>query len=366
MKKYSFSILVILLCAVFIFAGCTKASTATPQMINDLYQTNAKKFGKYNGISKYKIFDADMKVDLYSSNAYDNVVYNQITNLQDNASYSIINMLRKDAEYQPLMEAVSCFYNNRNFVATYLNIPQELLTKMYSAADNLGNYLGTLLSAKESLETMIINVDNPNSQAIKGNLKSYFQNYRKFIQAMFEFNKAFEEIYTKCIVVPSDNTLRLTDGELQRVVMSSSIYIAQYYYYKHFVLNTDYFDRFSYQRIYNAETGEAYNNPNYDAGYTNFVKMVNNINNIADPTDMNNPDKLIYYNASISKLESLKVNIENYQIAAQKVVDYKTRYNTQTISANSDVYQYVNFINEMESQVVSYVNYLLLNIMDMS
>lgn len=365
MKKYSFSILVILLCAVFIFAGCTKASTATPQMINDLYQTIAQKYGKYNGSTKYKIFDADMKVDLYSLSAYSGAVYNQITNLQDDASYSVINMLRKGAEYQPIMEAVSCFYNNRNFVATYVDIPQELLTKMYNATDNLENDLGTLLSTKESLETMIINLDDPNSQAIMGNLKSYLQNYRKFIQAMFEFNKAFEEIYTTCIIVPSDNTLRLTDGELQRVVMSSSMYIAQYYYYKHFVLNTDYFDRFSYQKVYIPETNEIYDNPNYDEGYANFVKMVDNINNIADPMDMNNPDKLTYYNASISKLESLKVNVANYQTAVQKVVDYKTRHNTQTIPANSDVYQYVNFINEMETQIQSYVNYLLLNIMDM-
>lgn len=364
MKKFSFSILITLLCAVFIFSGCTKASTATPQMINELYQTIANKYGKYNGVDKYKIFNEDLQVDLYSSKAYSSTVYNLITNLQDNASSSIVNMLRKGGEYQPLMEAVSCFYNNRNFVATYVEIPQELLTKMYDATDDLEENMDMLLSTKESFETMLVNIGDPNSLAIRGNFKSYLENYRKLIQAMFEINAVYEEIYTTCIYEPKDNTLRLIDGELQRVVLSSSIYIAQYYYYKHFVLNTDYFNRFAHQTIFNSASGENYVNPNYDSGYTNFVKMIDNINNIADPVNLNDPDKLTYYNAAVSKLESLKVNIKNYQTAVEIVADFKAKNNTETIPANSDVYQYVNFINEMETQVVSYVNYLLLNIME--
>ena len=366
MKKYSFSILVILLCAVFIFSGCTKAKTATPQMINELYQTTARKYGKYNGSEKYKIFDADLKVDLYSSNAYSNKVYNQITHLQDDASYSLVNMLREGGEYQPLMEAMSSFYNNRNFIATYVEIPQELLTKMYNATDGLENVLSPLLSTKEAFETIIQNLDEPSSLAISGSFKNYLGNYRKLMQSMFEINKVYEEIYTTCIYIPRENTLRLTDGELQRVVLSSSLYIAQYYYYKQFVLNTDYFNRFSYQTIYNTETGEAENNPNYDSGYANFVKMVNNINNISDPVNMNDPDRLTYYNASISKLQSLKVNVENYKIAVQKVADYKNKNKTEIIPANSNLTKYVDFINDMETQIVSYVNYLLLNIMDMA
>ena len=231
MKKYSFSILVILLCAVFIFSGCTKASTATPQMINELYQTTAIKYGKYIGMEKYKIFNEDMQVDLYSSKSYASAVYNQITNLQDGASYSIVNMLKKGAEYQTLMEAVSCFYNYRNFIATYVEIPQELLTKMYIATDKLETNLDSLLNTKVSFETMIMNLDDPNSLALKGNLKNYLDNYRKLIYSMLEMNKIYEEIYTTCIYVPTIITEVPSEGEvsmeLQRVVLSSALYVAQ-------------------------------------------------------------------------------------------------------------------------------------------
>ena len=367
MKKYSLSILIFLLCAVFIFSGCTKANSATPQSINELYQSIARKYGKHNpDDGKHKIFNEDMQIDLYSAQAYRGNVYNQITNLQDGASFSVANLLKKDGEYQPLMEAVSAFYNNRNFVATYVEIPQKLLTEMYEAIDHLDGVLKPLLSVKESFETMMINVNNPNSIAIRGSLKNYLESYRKLIQAMFKVNTVYEEIYTTCIYIPEENTLRLMDGELQRLVLSSSLYIAQYYYYKHFVLDTNLDNRFAHEKIFNPETNEIYTNPNYDSGYVNFVKVINNINNIADPLDMNDPDYLTYYNAAVSKLKSLKINIKNYQTAVEKVVDYKAKNNVETIPTNTEVYQYVNFINEMETQVVSYVNYLLLNIMDMA
>jgi len=363
MKKFNISFLIIMLCSILIFTGCTKAKNATPEKVTLLYDGITEKYSNYSGSTKTKIFNSQKNVDLYSSTAYDLYVYNQITSLNGDASTSLLNVLAKGAEYETIITGITSFYYNRSIVTSFIDIPQDLISELYVYIDDLDGILEKVLDKKEAFESTVINFNNVdiNSQIILGTLKSYLKSYSKLIEQFYKINSLCEEIYTSYIYVPSSSTITLRQGELQRLVLSSALYIAEYYHQKQLVLNSNLENRFGYQKIVDSKSNTVVDNDNYDKGFENFKKIVENLLDVADPSNLNDPDYLSYYNAANLKLKTLKTNIKNYQAAVQKVTDYKIK--NKTISKDSSVYSYVQFIEEMDTEIQSYQNYLMLNIM---
>ena len=364
MKKYSLSILIILLCSVLVFSGCTKAKTATPASINMLYQSIAQQYGSYDNQEKIKVFDNNKSVDLYSNASYNSTVYGEIVHLQDEASYSTLNMLDVGQEYQTIMAAVSCFYQNRTLIDITENVPQELYTNMYQSIDDLTPILKEVLSKKESLESTLYNLgaSQVNSAPVKESLKSFLSAYKKLIEKHFEFNAVFEDIYTTYIYSPTGKEVKLKEGELQRLVLSSAVYLGQYYYLKQMVLNSNLDNRFSHQKLYNSSTNAVEMNQNYDESFEGLKKIVENLLMISDPVNLNDADYLTYYNASVEKLKSFKTNVNNYKIAVENILSYKKSHNNQDVPTDSATYQYVQFANNMEIEVQNLQNYLIINI----
>lgn len=365
MKRFKISAFILILCSILIFAGCTKANNATPEKVVLLYEGIAAKYSYYSNSTKTKIFNSQKQVDLYSATAYDSYVYQSINNLNDDVSTSLLNVLAKGAEYESIMTAVTSFYNNKSIVTSFIEIPKKLISQLYIYIDELESILENVLDRKEVFETTVINFNNVdiNSQVISGAVKTYLKAYSKLIGQFYKINSLCEEIYTSYIYVPSDTTITLRQGELQRLVLSSAVYLAEYYHQKQMILNSDLGNRFGYQKIIDINTSAAIDNVNYDAGFENFKKIVTNLLDVADPSNLSDPNYLTYYNAGNVKLKTLKTNIKNYQTAVQKVVDYKNKHKNTTITEDCEVYQYVQFIEKMDIEIQNYQNYLMLNVM---
>ena len=363
MKKISITFLMILMCAVFVFSGCTKASRATAEQVFNLYTSIAT---EYNGGRKTRLFDG-LQLDLSSENAYSSSVYNKINTLKnEEAAICAVNMLKAGAEYDTMLKAASCFYTSRSIDVSYKEVPQNLVSQIYEEVDSLNSHLDYLAKQKVILETALTNfpTEYKTSLIVLSACEDYFEAYARLINKMFEINEIAEEIYTKYVLeVVSSRTTRLMPGELQRLVLSASVYFAEYYYLKHCVLNDDLVSCFGYKDITNSNN-EAVNNEKFDSYFANFQNIISELTNIGDPADLNDTNKLTYYNYGIIKLQTLKHNIKDYRIAVQKVLEFKSKHPNQEITAESDVYYYNMFIENMDSEIDNYQSYLILNIIN--
>ena len=379
MKKFSLSILIVLLCSVLIFSGCTKAKNANVATINALYKDYATKYGTYNNSEKIKIFDEYGQPDLYSNKTYNNELYTKITKLNDGSAYSTLNMLGEFEEFDAIMKSVSNFYIYKSFVNT-LDVKQELLTEMYERVDDLNSSLQKTLKKKEGFETRFegLSDDKLNSSTITSSLQSYFGDYVELIQKFYLINETYEKIFTTYVYVPeqvtpfisSENFLDIPEisvplGETSRVVLSSQLYLGEYYYQKHFVLNNDLTNLFGHQTIYDKDSNTNIENTNYDELFAEFKEIVKNTANVGNPSNPTNPDAVTYYNACITKLDGLKVGVKNYTKAVEKVNEYLKKNNYKSmeqIEADKIEYHYVQFIKNFDNEIASYQTYLLNNI----
>ena len=365
MKKISLSVLIILICSILVLTGCTKAKNAKPSTINLLYQNTVEKYSNYAGEEKIKIYNSNKEVDLYSNSSFNEVVFAEIEHLQDEASYSTVNMLAEGQEYQTIMEAVSCFYQNRALIDILTEVPQDFYTSMYERVDELLPILNDVLNKKESFESTLKNLGatEVNSTPVKESLKSFLLSYRNLVNKYFEINSVFEQLYTTYIFAPSGKETRLREGELQRVVLSSAVYLGEYYYLKQMVLNSQIDNRFAHQKIYNESTHSVVINSNYDESFESFQKIVQNMLMVSDPLNLNDPDYLTYYNASADKIKSFRVYLEDYKTAVNKILEYQKAHNNQPVPEDSSVYEYVKFTKRMDIEAQNLQNYLMINIM---
>ena len=373
MKKFRISIFILLLCSIVIFTGCTKANKATMTMVGDLYATTIKNYGKDSSTQKIKVFDEDSKrVDLYSSKAYSAELSNLIesketTDETNDTSISTFNVLKQGGEYQVIVQGITDFFANKFYNDTSKDIPQSVRTKLYESIDSLSPILKNIVVQKNSLETTLQNfgVDNSNEVPVQESFKQYLKNYDKLVAQLYLVNKNYEELYTGYLNTPRTATKLnggIPEGETARLVYSSELYLAEYYYQKHMILSSAYETRFTNKFIKQAGSSTAVLNTNYDDMFENFKQIVQKNNEVADPTTPTDDNAITYYNACLQKLETLKTDLKNYTTAVQKIVDYKNSHNG-VIDSNSSAYHYVEFIESFDAEVLDYQNYLLHHIM---
>ena len=369
MKKIAISILVLILCSVMFLGGCTKADNATIEMINNLYATTVQNYQIDAETHKTKVFDQDGRVDLYSADSYNGTLSSLInskgqTEVENDTSMSKFNLLKVSGEYQVIIQAITDFFAKKSYNYTFIDVPQQMHTKLYNAVDNLSSTLNKLVLQKQSLEATLQNfgVANANEVPVQESFKLFLKQYDKLIAKLYQVNKTFEEIYTGYIHKPETVT-QLSGGvpeyETGRLVLSSELYLAEYYYQKHMVLSSAYETQFASKYIGTTA------NQNYDSIFANFVKIVTNVENVAEPADRNDADVITYYNACLQKFDSLKTNLKNYEKAVSKIVEYKNSH-TKPIDEKSSVYHYVEFIEEFDAEVMDYQNYLIARIMKLA
>lgn len=136
-----------------------------------------------------------------------------------------------------------------------------------------------------------------------------------------------------------------------KFVLSSEIYLAKYYYLKNIVLTNNYLTRFSFEKIFDEKTSDFVDNPYYDSNFSTFATICNQDALVGD-VDLNDADKIHYYNVGIKKLQSLKTSIDNLEIAIKEIKN-----------KNDKNGEYQKFVDEMAVQIESYQNYLTNNIM---
>ena len=358
MKRFKISIFVFILCSVLLFAGCTKADSATIAKINKLYGDTLETYSA--------LFDGDDRLDLYSNNAYSDNLYNMIVTVgktgdNQDAVKSLFNVLKEHGEYQILAKAVSDFFAEKTYNYTLVDVPQELHSKLYTAVEELKPALDAVKKAVTGLETTLVNFGkaHANEIPVQESLKNLLDKYRVLIEKLYNISEAYETIYTTYIVKAQPVTVQpIPAYEFNRFLLSSELYLARYYFEKQMVLNQDYDNYFANQYIYNNQTQNFGNNEDYDTTFKTFVEIYDKISNVADPGNPNNSDAKTYYNAGLKKLESLKTGIKNYETAVKKINDYKSKNPGKEIKPTSEVYQYVEYVENFDVEIQNYQNYL--------
>lgn len=379
MKKIKFFGLVILLVCVMVLSGCTKAGNAKIETCNILYEKVTKNYYKDERTEKIRIFDEEGNVDLYSIGSWEypnaknptdkTKLYNYIFSVDTEGSMYTFNVLREGGEYAVLIKAVSDFYllnNKSTHSTTDENVPQEIKSELYDRIDELAGVLEKVKSSKDNLMSMIDNFNySVDAIPVQKALDTFLKSYKSLIEKFYEISSIYEDIYTNYLFVVDTKTL-VPIGGMERLVRGSEIYLAKYYYLKHLVLNAG-DDRFSFRKIYNAETSAFVDNPNYDDSFEKLAEMVDTaIAEIALPRE-DEPDyeealaiynsKLYYYNCCLEKFETLKTNIRNYETAVNYIAGLKGK-----TEGNKIAQEYLKFMAKFEQQVLDYEQYLLTNI----
>lgn len=361
MNKIKFSIFAIILACIFVFAGCTKASNATLEQCYALFDSTVAQYETNQTTGKIKVFDDNMHVDLYSSNSYSNSLYNHIAFVAEEGSNSILNTLKIDAEYQVLIHGVSQLFLEWRVTNPLGEIPQEKISKLYEALNGLENVVKNVSRAKSSLETTFDFTQNDNSTALKSSLNEFLEMYCNLINKFYDISVAYEGVY-EALYMPNNNqeVIMLNDMDLKKLVLSSEVYFAKYYYLKNIKLSKNYTSRFGFEKIYNGTN--FVENENFDELFANFVAITKNDASISafviqDPNDQEQVQKyndyIMYYNAGVKKLQSIKNGIVNYE----KAVDI--------ILKNQDTTgEYQKFVDNFATEIQNFQNYITANIMN--
>lgn len=350
MKKIKFSIFAILLACIFCFAGCTKASNSNLEKNYQLYDSITKKYGVDEQTNKIKVFNAEQKVELYSVNAYESMaLYNLIgTGDIENSKY-VFNTLSSFGEYKALMHAVSQLFLQWRQTSYTVDIPKEKTTKLYDAIDALKTVAEDVSLKKSTLETTIKNIKDENSVAVNDALNEYLKAYFKLITKFYDVSVAYEDIYE--IVFPVQKVTKLAEGDIIKLILSSEIYLAKYYYLKNIVLTDNYASRFGFKKVYRASTDSFVDNANFDSNFADFVKITEQDANVGEAAAGDN-DKIFYYNAGIEKLAYIKNGVNNFEKAVENIKNN-----------NDENGEYAKFVANFAVDVQGYQNYLLSTIM---
>ena len=357
MKRLKVLSLIVLLVCVTVLSACTKAGNASIENCNNLYMSFAKKYTLDQTTNKIKIFDEDGYVDLSTTNSYETQKMNDIINRasEDGPRY-VFSILKRGGEYDVLVQAVSKLYlmnNKTNYVHQNKQVPQKLKTKLYENIDDLKRIFENVAVSKKAMETTISNFNDFDALPVKESLKAFLVKYQKLIEKFYDVTSAYEQIVNEYIFPATTKTM-IPRGGMERLILSSEIYLAKYYYLKHLVLvGND--NRFGTKTIYDVETGEYVNNPNYDSNFEVFKTIANAI---VPEAAADNTDKIFYYGSCLEKFDSLKINLNNYE----KAVNYIVSLKGNTIN-NPVAKQYLQFMESFDNEVTDYQNYLTVNIL---
>ena len=378
MKRIKFFGLVLLLVCVLLFSGCTRAGNAKIETCRTLYEKVTKNYYADERTEKIRVFDAeeDGRINLYSSKSYSNItLINQIAAVEEEGSRYFSNILRKNGEYDVIIKAVSEFYLSyyqANHTLKDADVPQELKTKLYEYIDELGDILKKVKFSKQSLQDTIDTYpvaagnDIINELPVQRSYKTFLTNYKLLIEKFYQISSTYEEILTNYIYVVNTKT-QVPAGGRGRLIRESEVYIARYYYLKHFVL-VGYDDRFSFEKVYDESTSQFVNNPTYDDSFKVFITIVNSSaddewgvpdeNDYTDEVEYQEAldyytDKIFYYGCCLTKFESLKTNLNNYEQAAK----YIAGLNGKT-TGNKIAEKYLEFMADFDQQVFDYQQYL--------
>ena len=367
MKRIKFLGIVLLLVCVMVLSGCTKASTAKIETCNNLYDKITKNYYRDERTDTIKVFDAEGNVDLYSYKSWEYVgsaqslkTYNFITTINNpdsSESDYVLNLLRKDGEYAVLIKAVSDFYllnNKSNHSLKDADVPQELKSKLYDRIDELGDVLNKVKFSKEVLKERIDNYHSIDDFPVEQALNSFLNNYMKLIEKFYQISSLYENMYTNYLF-PVTTKAQVPIGGMERLVRGSEIYLAKYYYLKHFVLNGNK-DRFTFEKVYDSKTDKYVDNPTYDDNFKRLTEMVNTVISEVSP---DNTDKIFYYGCCLSKYEALKTNLNNYETAVKYIAGLKGK-----TAGNKLAEEYLKFMEDFDQQVYDYQEYLFTNLID--
>lgn len=357
MRKFRYLGLALLLVCVLIVSGCTKANSAKIETCNNLYALETANYGVDEQTNKIKVFDEDGFVNLCTYNSYSSTkLYNLIASTEEECSPYVFNILKRGGEYDTIIQAVSKFYLNNNkssFSKLDKEVPQNLKTHLYEAIDDLGDILKNLVVTKKALETTVNNFSDFNIVPVNQALKTFLTNYQELIESFYEISSTYEQI-RNTYLSPVITKTQIPLGGIENLINSGNVYIAKYYYLKHLVLN-GFDDRFASQKILNEDTNQYIENETYDAEFANFVQIVNST--ISETTN-DNVDKIFYYGAALTKFDSLKTNLKNYEVAVKYIANYNGK-----ITSKSVAYQYVEFMKNFDQEVTNYQNYIIAHLL---
>ncbi|MBR4124366.1 MAG: hypothetical protein IKR12_02210 [Clostridia bacterium] len=373
MKRIKFLGIVLLLVCVMVLSGCTKSSTAKIETCNTLYEKVTKNYYRDERTEVIRVFDTEGNVDLYSNNSWKYYesssplrTYNYIATVNAEGSEYVLNLLRENGEYAVLVKAVSDFYllnNKSNHTSKDEDVPQELKSKLYDRIDELGGVLNKVKFSKEVLKERIDDYASTDAFPVEQAIKSFLDNYMALIEKFYEISSIYENIYSDYLY-PVNTKTQIPIGGMERLIRGSEIYLAKYYYLKHFVLNGNN-DRFSFEKIYNNETSQFVENPTYDVNFKKLVEMVNTaIGEVAVPTAESDEeditayrDKVFYYGCCLAKYKSLKTNLNNYEAAVKYIAGLKGK-----TAGNKLAEEYLKFMEDFDQQVYDYQEYLFTNL----
>ena len=350
MKKFKFVTLALVLSLMAMLTGCVNNNNDNLERCYVKYDAIAEAYGFDDATNRYAIYNSDFTVDLYSADSYQNAsTYYYISTINDNGSEYLMNTLNYGAEYQALMHGVSQLFLEWRHPKFVAKIPESQINKLELAIDKLDEVSKNVKAAKYTFELNAKNFVDMNTLAVKASLDKYLEKYVELIMAYFDVSVAYEDIYNT--VFPQTEVVKLANGDIKKLLLTSELYLAKYYYLKDIVLAQNKTSRFSFKNIYDQATEKFISNPNYDKDFQTFVNFTDKDSSVSEVDESNN-DKITYFNAGNLKLASLKNGIKNMEIAVEKI-----------LSNQDTTGEYAKFISDFNETVVSYQNFLTVNIL---
>ena len=269
------------------------------------------------------------------------------------------------AEYQTILDGVSYFYKQYNWNATYEEVPQQNRTTVYQKVEDLSGTLSQILKTKEAFESQYSNQGEENSDQnwMLSCLNDYLLDYQKLIDSYYQLNVAWEDMFTNHIVkITSDITSpdEMPSGAYKIVGASYLLYLGEYYYQKHMVLNQNIDNRFAHKVLATKDKDDSLNLSlceTYDETFENYKTIPGLLDNLSEPSKSS--DVLFYYTVAVQKLATLKTAIKNYQTAVSQINSYKQSHKGADVPADSPTYQYVNYTKMVDAEVINYQNFLI-------
>lgn len=323
MRKISLTLVAVLMLCVFVFAGCTKANTATLKTCYTMYQDITQEYSQTNQYLFDK--DNDYRFDLHSQKAYNQYAYQAINN-----EVGDFKLLKQGQQYQVMVDTALSFIEKYD---TYLNfqgtlsyedkVEQSYKTKLYIAIQDLKSGCEDLIVSKNALLIMCnknIEADNININILQ-NLKRFIKSYIDFIGKAINISVAYEELFNAGMVLADTTTIQA--GEGARLYESAKLYLAQYLYITHMQNQTEEFINFTQTQ-----------------SYKDLVSLINGTNITYD-------------------IEPSKQQIQNYNIIRQKVENFKIGLNNLQIAVKNQQQneQYQTYINNFEQEAINFATY---------
>ena len=378
-SKKIFSIGAGLLACGMLFAGCTKADSASladcTKKYDDVvskYYISAQDFSTANTSQKNRYifsgtYNDDKKVvnysiDLYSQNAYSQNIYDEIQ--ADNSTDQNMNfgLLKQGNEYETLATISLQYFEKRKTEVdkTFLgilsqdgvNIPQQEYTKLYNAICGLDSRSNVLANKKTNFVTSCSRSVSQTSGAIRANFENYLDAYNALLDSTFAISRAYQHIDENYFhAVDEETTQVIPDGELTRLVDSAILYCASTYFVKYMKNSVSHQIAFGHE----GKTQDA----NFVSFKTDIVDKYSGA--ISDTTSL--PDDLFQFQIAKKKLDSVIDDFEKYDDATAKIANYlKTNGLTQIDATRDDYFevsQYCQFASLYEQSIANLQNIVI-------